>query len=468
MKRFLVSATTAAVLSALSSGAFAAVNLNDGTGAVNYANQLVVPASTALTGTGVNVTSTLGFGVSQLQQRFIRYDLTNAKFGGAGVVAGNLGVAPGAVSNTVVSAGGAAGATYVIFEITAGAGGLDQTATVSFASGTPGLVIQSAGGPVQMSYSLYQDAASAAAGGAAGRLSYASATVAGLVSGLAFSAVPNTTTVDVSSVGGTYTHFLPGLPATTTNIAQIGTVSIGAASGVLDPTTGVQVLYPAIVGAGTALVLKGDFGAASAPSTTSSGVFLGVDGGNCGTPGTAPTPATPTTSASFTTGTTPAVAKPLCFTVTPTNSVKIPAQSFTVEADITAAAGSSATDLAPIDAGKFVRNGLVLKAAFAETTSASGVSRAVSLSNTSNNPAPYTVRCLVNSSAVVIGIPGTVPALSSSRLSLGTPGLGCPTNGTLRGIEITFASVPGSVIGSVVSQNTSTGQAAFDGMTGNQ
>jgi len=468
MKKFLVSATTAAVLSALSSGAFAVVNLNDGSGAVNYANQLVVPGTTALTGAGVNVTSKLGFGVSQLQQRFVRYDLTNAKFGAAGVLPANLVVTPGTVSNTVVSSGGSAGSTFVIFEITAGAGGLDQAADVNFASGTAGLVIQSAAAPVQVAYSLYQDAASAAAGGAGGRLSNASATVAGLVSGLAFSTAQNTTTVDVSSAGSTYTHFLTSVGGTTTNIAQIGTVSIGAATPVLDPITGVQVLYPAIVGAGTALVLKGDFGAAVSPSTTSAGVFLGVDGGNCGTAGTAPTPATPTPSASFTTGTTPAVAKPLCFTVTPTNSVKIPAQTFTVEADITAAAGSTATDLAPIDAGKFVRNGLVLKAAFAETTSASGVARAVSLSNTSNNPAPYTVRCLVNSPTVVVGTPGTVPALSSTRVQLGTPGMGCPTNGTLRGIEITFANVPGSVIGSVVSQNTSTGQASFDSMTGNQ
>lgn len=466
MKKFLFSAMTAAALATLSSGAFAVVNLDDGTGAVNYASQLVVPGTTALTGAGVNVTSTLGFGVSTGQTRFVRYDLTNAKFKAA-VVAADL---TGPAANVVVAQGGAAGSTFVIFQMTATAD-VPQTQTVAFASGTggsTGMVIQSAGAPVAMTYSLYEDAPSAAAGGAAGRLSTASATVAGLVSGLAFSTVQNNTTVDVASTGGTYTHFLAGLPGTTTSIAQIGTVSIGAATGVLDPITGVQVLYPAIVAAGTKLVLKGDFGAAVTPSTASTGVFLGVDGGNCGAAGTAPTPATPTTAANFVTDDTPAVAKPLCFTVTAANAIKIPAQTFTVEADITAAAGSSATDLPPIDAGKFIRNGLVLKAAFAETTGVSGVSTAVSLSNTSNNPAPYTVRCLVNSAAVVAGTPGTVPAMSSTRQQLGSPGMGCPTNGTLRGIEITFSSVPGSVIGSIVRQNTSTGQASYDGMTGNQ
>jgi hypothetical protein len=467
MKKFLVTATAAAVVSALSSGAWAVVNLDDGVGAVNYASQLVVPGTTALAGAGANVTSTLGFGVSTGQTRFIRYDLTNAKFKAA-VAAADL-VVP--TATPVVSQGGAAGSTFVIFQITATAN-IPQDAPVAFASGSGtslGLVIQSAASPVQMSYSLYEDAPSAAAGGSAGRLNisnFGAQTVAGLVSGLAFTTVQNTTTVDVAAAPS-YTRFLAGLTGTTTSIAQIGTVSLNAATGVLDPITGVQVLYPAIVAAGTSLVLKGDFASASAPSTVSSGVFLGVDGGNCGAAGTAPTPATPIASASFLTGVTPAVAKPLCFTVSATNAIKIPAQTFTVEADITAAVGSTATDLAPIDAGKFVRNGLVLKAAFAETTTASGVATAVSLSNTSNLAAPFTVRCLVNSVSTV-GLPGTVPANSSTRLSLGTPGLGCPTTGTMRGIEITFATTPGSVIGSVVRQNVSTGQAAYDGMTGNQ
>lgn len=467
MKRFLVSATAAAVLSALSSGAFAVVNLDDGKTAANYASQLVVPAVTSLTGTGVNVTSTLGFGVSNGQTRFIRYDLTNAKFK-ATVVAGDLAVP---TSTVVVSQGGGAGSTFVIFQITATAN-VAQDATVAFASGTggsAGLVIQSAASGVQMSYSLYEDAPSAAAGGAAGRLSTAAATVAGVISGLAFSTVPNTTTVDVGAPSGSYTRFLfpTGAPAgTSTTVAQIGTVSIGAAPGVLDPVTGLPVTYPAIVGAGTALVLKGDFGTA-APSSTSTGVFLGVDGGNCGTAGTAPKPATPTDKASFTTGATPAAAKPLCFTLPAGNTKQVPAQSFTVEADITAAAGSTATDLAPINAGTFIRNGLVLKAAFAETTSASGVSSSVTLNNTSNNDAPYSVSCLVNSVGAKAGTPGTVKAHSSTRLSVST-GLGCPSDGTLRGVELTFAVTPGSVVGSVARQNTSTGQASFDSMTGNQ
>jgi hypothetical protein len=445
MKKFLVSATTAAVLVAMSSGASAVVNLDTGAGSVNYANQLVTPGTTALTGAGANVTSTLGFGVSNGQTRFIRYDLTNAKFKAA-VAAGDLN--PGAAT-VVVSQGGQAGSAFVIYQITATAN-IPQDQAVAFASGSgasTGLVIQAAGAPVQMSYSLYEDAPSAQAGLAAGRLNtnFAARTVAGLVSGLAFTTAQNTTTVDVGAATP-YTRFKQeaGAPAnTSTTVAQIGTVNVDAAVGVLNPGTGLQVTYAQIVAAGTSLVLKGDFGSAAAPSTNNSGVFLGVDNGDCGAAGTAPTPATPIDSATFATGVTPAVAKPLCFTLAANNTKPIPTQSFTVELDVTPAAGSTATDLAPITAGAFKRNGMVLKTAFAET-----------------------VACVLNSGSVV-GTPGTIPALTAQRFSLSS-GLGCPTNGTLRGVEIVFATTPGSVIGSVVRQNTTTGLATFDNMVGNQ
>lgn len=459
MKSFLVSATAAAVLSLLSSGAMAVVNLDDGSGSSNYATELVTPGVTALKGAAVNVTATLGFGVSNGQTRFIRLDLTNAKFGAA-VAVGDLTMA---TVNKTIAQGGGAGSTFVIFQITATAD-IAQNASVAFASATPGLVIQAAGSPVQMAYSLYEDAPSAAAGGAAGRLNgnYAAQTVAGLVTGLAFTTTVNTSTVSVNAVP-TYTKFAPGGVV----LAEIGKVNLVAATPVLRPVDGIQVTYANLVGAGTALVLKGDFGAAAAPSTSSTGVFLGPDAGGC-VAGTAPTPATPTDTAAFTTDAAPVVNRSLCFSVTAGNTVKIPAQDFTVAADITPAAGATTADIGAIAAGTFIRDGLVLKASFAETSGVSGVSRAVSLVNTSGNPAPYTVRCIVNSPNPVNGTAGTVAANAATRVSVGTPGLGCPTNGTLRGVELTFASPAGSVVGSMVSQSLSTGQASFDGMTGNK
>jgi hypothetical protein len=455
----------------MSSTAFAVVNLDDGTGSVNYASQLVVAGTTALTGAGINATSTLGFGVSNTQTRYVRYDLGNAVFANARLAA-DLTVP---TATTTVAQGGAAGSSFVIFQITA-TNNIDQAAAVAFALGTggvppappavPGVVIQSANAPVTLTYSLYEDAPSAAAGGAAGRLASRSATVAGVVSGLAFSAVPNTTTVSVNA-NPTYTKFLPSGNNTTDVLAQVGTVSIGAAPLVLNPNTGNPVAYNEIVAAGTKLILRGgDLTTAVSPTAANAGLFL-AGGGSCAAAGLAGTQATRTaTSVEFATGANAQANVPVCYSVPGNNTAAIITQDFTIEADITPAAGSTAADLTAIAAGKFQRDGLVLKAAFSESTTAAGVSTAVSLSNTTGSAAPYTVRCLLNNGSVA-GTPGTVPANTAVRLGL-TQSLGCPSNGTLRALEITFARPPGSVIGSIVRQNTSTGQASYDGMTGNQ
>ena len=471
MKKFFFSATTAAVLAALSAGASAAVDLDTGKTPAKYASELVVVGSTALKGAVADVSSTIDFGVSTGQTRFIRYDLTNAKFKGT-VALGDLSVTGGTPPivlgpDIIVVQGGLPDSTFVVFQITA-KDAIGQDATVAFkaASGASGGLVMTTAGAVQMAYSLYADPALAAAGGASGRLNtnFAAQTIASLASGLSFTTVQNTTIVDVAAATP-YTRFILGVGGTSTTVAQIGTVSADAAAGVNDPT-GAAVTYGQLVDTGTALVLKGDFGAAAAPSTAGTGVYLGVDGGNCGTPGTAPTPATPVASAKFTTNAVPVVNRPLCFSLVAANTIQIPTQSFTVELDVTAKAGSTTADAAPIGAGAFNRNGLVLKTAFAETTTASGVSSTISLTNTTPNVAPFKVRCILNSGAVD-GTPGSLPANTAQRFSL-TSGLGCPSTGTLRGVELTFAVTPGSVIGSVVRQNTSTGAASFDNMVGNQ
>lgn len=466
MKRFLVSATSAAVLSLLSSGAFAApVDLNNPT-AVNFAQELVTVGVTPLkTGAAadVNVNVKLGFGVAAATKRYIRFDLTNAKFGAAITGADLVGMAAGA---TVVQ-GGATTDNYVIFEAEGKVGGNLQTDVLTFNAGTGGYVIQAAGAPVQVAYALYQDAASAVAAGSAGRLANVSAgSVAALASGVKFSAVTNDTTVDVASAPS-YSHFLTGGAGTSTTVAQIGKVTLDKATDVFKPD-GTATAYGDFVAAGTKLILKGDFSGADLPSGTSKGLYL-AGGADCSVAGKASDPDTPVGGAAvFKVDATAQAGVPMCFTVKTANVTQIAQQSFTVEADITPKAGASTADFTPITAGTFTRNGLVLKAAFAETTAVSGVARAVTLVNTSSLPAPYTVRCMVNSATPVAGTPGTLPGTSSTRIQLGSPGLGCPTNGTLRGVEITLATSPSNVIGSVVSQSLSTGAASFDGMTGNK
>ena len=81
MKNFTVKASALAIAAALPGLASAVVNLNDGSGATNYASELLPAAvSATLPITVPAVTADLGFGVSNGQDRYIRFDLTGAKW----------------------------------------------------------------------------------------------------------------------------------------------------------------------------------------------------------------------------------------------------------------------------------------------------------------------------------------------------------------------------------------------------
>ena len=456
MKKFALAAITAAVATGWA-GTALAVDLNTGAGANAYANELVVNNTTTIS--GITAESRLGFGVSGGQTRFVRYDLTNASLVNAQVPA-NLALTP-VVANTVVSQGGAAGGNFVIFQITAAAAGNGEADPVAFNPGTLRVTDKSSSPTIK--YSLYETAADAAAGGAAGLLATASAAVATFPSGLTFSAVTNSTTAEVSQL---YEEFNNGL---TTTLARIGTVTYAPNESVRNPTGG-ALLTPAnmnlFTANGTKLVLTGTDLAAATPT----GLFLS-NAANCSASTNAGSNRTATTvdfliddDAIGTSNPPASTGLAICFQATGTTSIA--AQSFTVGSVVVPMTGTSTANAAPIAAGEFRRNGTILKHAFADTTTASGVTMAVHMTNTASIPAPYTVRCLLNNGSAA-GTPGTVPASTAVRQSVGN-GLGCTTNGTLRGIELTFAVPEGNVIGAVVRQNVSTGAASFDTMIGSK
>jgi hypothetical protein len=433
MKKFMLAAITAAVAAGWTGAAFAVVDLNTGTGSVAYANELVVNNTTPLA--GVTTTNRLGFGVSAGQTRYVRYDLTNAKFAAA-VLPTALTLDPVA-NNTVISQGGAANGTFVIFQITAAGAGNAQSSAVGFNPG--GLIVTDKSGSADVKYSLYESAAAAEQQLPAGLLATASGSVASFPSGLSFAAKTNSTTAEVTSQ---YTQFNNGV---TTTIAKIGTVTYAPNQAVVNPGTGnplVAADMALFTAAGTKLVLTGtDLTAAKAAQ----GLYLAAAGNTCdpfsGTAGTGRTD----TTVDFVidanaVGTSPVAPAPMtgrdiCFAADGTTAIA--AQDFTVGATVVAAAGSTTTDQAAISAGNFKRNGTVLKAAFADTTTASGVGMAVHMVNNGGIAADYTVRCLLPATSVA-GLPGSIPANTARRESV-TRGLGCPSDGTLRGIELTFA-----------------------------
>jgi hypothetical protein len=424
-----------------------------------YASELVTAGTTVLSGTAVK--TALGFGVSPTQTRFIRYDFTNSKIAG-GLTAANLSVAGVAAADVVLSSGGGAGSSTVIYQITAGAAGspVDGAVLLTLGAAPVGLV-PTAVAPVEATYRLYETAAAAVSG--AGHLAQDSGTIIQIATGVALSAKPNTNTANVNA-SPSYTKFLPalaGLPTTT--LAEIGKVSLGT-NGALKPD-GAALALTDVLGAGTAVTLTGtDLTAA----TVGTGLSLIGGGGGC-VAGGAPIAGTSrtATSVSFVL---PAIAaftdSSLCYEVPAANTTPIAAQSFMADVAPGALAGVPTPDVPAVSAGTFNRNGLVLKAAFADTTTAAGVGMAAHMTNLGNVAAPYTVRCLLTTSSVA-GTPGTIPAGTARRESL-TTGLGCPSNGTLRGLELTFAVPEGNVIGSIVRQNVSTGAASFDTMIGSK
>ena len=221
-----------------------------GTGAKTYASELKFPAAGLLVG-GAPVTTTtiLGFGLSNLQDRYIRYDLVGGATFALQVIAGDLVVT---TSTPAVVQGGAPGDSYVVFQIT-------STANVP-ASGTAVLTPQAAGIKIptatgqQIRYTLHETAVSAQTVGAGpnpgganvnnGRLVDKTADLVKFAKVLGFTM--NASTPETSAATSLFKSFcapnpntgLPGtagcLVANTDNIAVVGTV---ATYGLLNITT---------------------------------------------------------------------------------------------------------------------------------------------------------------------------------------------------------------------------------------
>lgn len=265
MKKFVLAAMAAAAAASFSGSALA-VDLTATTPVPDtFASELVTAGTTAVKTT--TVITDLGFGVSEAQTRFIRYDFTNSKIGAGGITAANLNVPNATV---VLSSGGAAGGTNVIFQITALAGGVlqDDDVTLTLANGLVPTVL----GPIDATYRLYETAAAAVAG--SGQLAQDAGTIIVFASGVSLTATQTTTTVDVAS-SPTYTKFLPANPAgiPTATLAEIGKVSLGTNAS--KTPAGAAVTLPDLLGAGTAITLTGaDLSAAIADLPGPSGLTL--------------------------------------------------------------------------------------------------------------------------------------------------------------------------------------------------
>lgn len=340
MKNLMLKTTIAAVAAAFAGTAFAAVNLQDGTGVVKYASELAYTDTTPLVGAAgqLQVTGNLGFGVSSGATRYIRLTFGNAVLDGA------AGALTGPDAGTIVQ-GGAAGDNYVIYQFTAT---VDRapTAVVTTGDSAAGYRVTSNSSPVTVTYSLHETAVDAV-NNTNPLFNAGPVNLATFAAGLAYTVTPRTATAEVTTGFKNFVAVAPG----TTTLSRIGTVNYGTGAAVLNGYTGAGILLTDLVTAATKITVTGDFSAAAAAGD----VFLAAtNDGTCADGGLAETLNAGKNSVDVPVGTT-AYDRDICYLINGTTVLNT--QTINQMLDVTAVAGVSVSDTAASTLGNIARNG---------------------------------------------------------------------------------------------------------------
>jgi len=368
-------------------GAFA-INIASTSGALTYASEQAYSAAASMA--PISASTPLGFGISPGVTRFIRVDVGNGTFAAAAssvfnpVAAtpasvtsapgsGGLAVPVGFGSSQLVS-GGLSGGSFAIFQV-AGSwnGGQSPSDIVSFT--LPPLVPTSTGSDVTTTYQLYETAGAAVNNTANTSLFSATGSAAKFASGLSVTVTPAIAQATVSTAYKLW--------STGASHVALGTVLVGAKSGVKNRAGNDASVGDFINITGNSLVVTGDFTAMAA-----SGVFLGdtscAASGPVATVNSASTAATIAFAAS--TASMPFTSATLCYRVN--NSTPILAGTYSVAPSLSFLSSglSNTTQPTASSIGSVTRDGTTLQAPYIQTTHKI---RFV-LTNTGATSAPYT------------------------------------------------------------------------------
>jgi len=255
-----------AVAAGLASSSAVAVDLDAGTGSNTYATELTIGVApgTALTEQALNdVTVNTGFAISSSTERYMRFDITGATIGAAGAavavsesIIANATVVVGGATESI-SAGGAVGDSYVIFEVKASSATNSVLSTNDAVFNTPELDVLAIGA-IGVTYSLYGTALEAVNNVSTTALATKTGTIASgaaattTATAATATATPVPRLIDVSANALT---FVGGLA--TTNIGHIILADVAGVNGI-DGTTDVTHATKA---SANALVVTGDFSA---------------------------------------------------------------------------------------------------------------------------------------------------------------------------------------------------------------
>jgi len=332
-------------------------------GALVYASEI---ANNQIIGSsGITVNTILGIGTSVNQDRYVKFTLTNATFANA-VVGGNLvgastppfnvTVPPLLAANITptVALGGAAGASFVIFQITTPAGA-NITDALSF-NMIGGVNIAGTAATVSVTYEVYEFLAQAVANTPV--LYSRVGNIATFTPTVVFSCLPNTTQVATALSGFRNFNFgVAGSAATAANSAVVGrlTVATSAAPGLL--ASGVTASIATVLAAtNSQIVVTGDFSAAAANTSVTLGAIVANATGF---------PATPTFNFNGQGGLT-ALAGNVNYLVNGVTAV--PASTYTATLTATGATGFRTTTSGPLTCGSITRDGVQFESPWVTST----------------------------------------------------------------------------------------------------
>jgi len=357
MKKFVFKATALAIGALVGGSAFATITLSDTTADANtYATELVADGD-ALSDVNLAAKTKIGFGIAQTATRFVRFDLTNAKWN-ANIVAGNLDAETAAAAalapSVSVAQGGTTADNYVIFQVQANDASYQQDAVWLLALDAIGVKVTSTGSAVGLTYAMYETAEKAVANVSSTKLAGYSENVAEFGAGLKFSVTPNDQTASVEQAFKKFsTTATPA--AVSATIAYLGKVV--ADVNTTKTAAGAAVLLSDLIDNGTKVKVTGDFGAKAG-----NGVWLAPTSA-CAAVTYAGVFATGNTTLATITTDSNVLGHHLCYEVNGTTAV--PEQTPSVAYDLVADAASTTTDPAAKSAGKVLHDGTTLQAPFA-------------------------------------------------------------------------------------------------------
>jgi hypothetical protein len=438
--------------------ALALIDLDAKTGARTYAAELV-SNGTKIPDDNLDVQHKLGFGIVANRAEYFRYDLINATFNAS---VGSLPLVFNQAGGTsspieVVVSGGGAGSNSVVIQVVSNSA-YDANSLVHFNLGSGnanGIGVVDHTQPASLRYRRYSSTTAANSGGT-NSLYDVQGVLANTAPALLFTDTAyghNTPTIAQD-----YKDFdvLESVGAT---LAEVGRISVGVTPGTYT-TVGNPVALSDLIATGTKVVVGGlDF----SPLTTGSGA-LGLY---------MPKAAACSGGAAFTSSSVDATHRQLvidptkpftdtgiCYQVNGTTAIK--EQPFSVSLVVTPAAGAATQSVNGLGLGLFERDGVVLKFPYIATQS--GSTTLIQLVNRGTRSPPITILCYSDTAAVSNGATTfTLPA--GTTLGIGFAKLGCPA--TTTSVQMQMDAVRGSVVGTMVRVNNTTGEIGIDAAVGN-